>query len=378
MIGPFHDFISEKNPGVVCAKCRKPINPRPPYQGGTGRWVHRVRERRWSFAGYHVPQIIMPMHYANSEKWEILLGKQAGKGNTPIHVFFNEVCGESYDSGSKMVTITDLKRAARLPWPNEVEEAKKRIGEYVYRVVAVDWGGGGVSKKKTGDVHSDLMYQSYTSIAVMGMLPSGDIHTIYGFRSLHPHAHVREAKIIMGIMATFKCSHMVHDYTGAGTVRETIIHQAGMPTSRIIPVAMRGAAKGNIFHFKPATDLHPRDHWQCDKPRSLNITAQMIKSDALSFFQYDHKGNDDPGLLHDFLNLIEEKSESRTGGDIYTIVRDPSGPDDFAQAVNLGVMLLCQMSGKWPDLSKYEDYTISEEALRAAHPLQVKQWDDLP
>jgi hypothetical protein len=378
MIGPMHDFISEKNPGVVCAKCRKPVNPRPPYQGGTGRWVHRVKSKRWSFAGYHVPQIVMPMHYANSEKWEVLLGKQAGRGNTPIHVFFNEVCGESYDSGSKMVTITDLKRAAICPWPNRVDEATKRINEYVYRVCAVDWGGGGTSKKKTGDVHSDLMYQSYTSIAVMGMLPSGRIDVIYGFRSLHPHAHVREAKIIMGMMAKFHCSHLVHDYTGAGTVRETVIHQAGLPTNRIIPVALRGAAKGNIFQYKEATELHPRDHFQCDKPRSLNITAQMIKSGALCFFEYDHVSNDDPGLLHDFLNLIEEKSESRTGSDIYTVIRDPSGPDDFAQAVNLGTMLLCQMSGKWPDLSKYEDYEISEEALRAASPVSIKDWADVP
>ncbi len=378
MIGPHHELISEKNPGIVCAKCRKPVNPRPPYQGGTGRWVHRDRAKRWTFAGYHVPQIIMPMHYGNSEKWETLLGKQAGKGNTPIHVFFNEVCGESYDSGSKMVTITDLKRAACLPWPNEVDSAKKHIGEYVYRVVSVDWGGGGVSKKKTGDVHSDLMYQSYTSIAVMGMLPNGKIDIIYGFRSLHPFAHVREAQIIMGMLSTFQCSHLVHDYTGAGSVRETVIHQAGFPTSRIVPVAMRGAARGNIFNFVPATELHPRDHWQCDKPRSLNMTCQMIKSGVIRFFQYDHVGSDSPGLLHDFLNLIEEKSESGTGGGIYKIVRDPSGPDDFAQAVNMGTMALCQMSGMWPDLSKYEDIEISQAALEAAHPVSIKDWDDLP
>jgi len=373
MIGPLHDFISERNPGIVCGKCRKPVNPRPPSQGGTGRWVHRIKSKRWSFAGYHVPQIIMPMHYANAEKWEVLLGKQAGKGNTPIHVFFNEVCGESYDSGSKMVTITDLKKAAVLPWRNVVDQAVQRIGEYVYRICAVDWGGGGVNKGR-----SDLMYNSYTSIAVMGLMPTGDFHTIYGFRSLHPHNHVREARIILGIMAKFKCSHMIHDYTGAGTVRETVIHQAGLPTERIIPVALQGASKGGLFVPKEATELHPRFHYRCDKPRSLNLTCQMIKSGVLKFYQYDHVSNDDPGLLHDFLNLIEEKSDSRTGGDIYTIIRDPAGPDDFAQAVNLGVMGLSQMSGAWPDLAKYEEIEISDEALAAASPIQVRDWDDLP
>ena len=80
MIGPAHDGISEKCPGVVCAVCQKPMNPRPYSQGGTGRWVHRHPEKRWSFAGYHVPQIIMPMHYADQEKWQKLIDKKNGKG----------------------------------------------------------------------------------------------------------------------------------------------------------------------------------------------------------------------------------------------------------------------------------------------------------
>lgn len=366
MIGPLHDFISEKNPGVVCAKCRKPINPR------TGRWVHRNPELRWKFAGYHVPQIIMPMHYASKDKWEILRGKQEGKGNTPLHVFFNEVCGESYDSGSKVVTSTDLKRAAILPWNNKVDEAKLRIHEYIYVICAVDWGGGGFKSNKP-----DQPYNSYTSVSVLGMLPNGQIHCIYGYRSLHPHAHVREARVVIGIITQFRCTHLVHDYTGAGAVRETVIKQAGFPVDRIVPVAYTGTARGNIFTFKPATDLHPRDHWQCDKARSLNITCQMIKSGALLFFQYDYKGSSDQGLLQDFLALIEDKKDSRTGRDTYTILRDPNRPDDFAQATNIGVMMLCQMSGMWPDLAGYEQIQVNEDVIAAGEQLGLKDWEDL-
>ncbi len=200
---------------------------------------------------------------------------------------------------------------------------------------------------------------------------------IYGYRSLHPHAHVTEAKVVMGIIASFKCSHLVHDYTGAGSVRETVIKQAGFPVSRIIPVAYCGAARGNIIQFKPATDLHPRDHYMCDKARSLNLTCQMIKSLALLFFKYDYKGSSDAGLINDFLALIEDKKDSRTGRDVYTILRDPNRPDDFAQAVNIGVMALCHMSDRWPDLAKYEDIIISEEAYLAANPLEATNWDDI-
>ena len=50
MIGPVREDISDTCPGVVCAMCQKPINPRPPAQGGTGRWIHRYAEKRWTFA----------------------------------------------------------------------------------------------------------------------------------------------------------------------------------------------------------------------------------------------------------------------------------------------------------------------------------------
>jgi len=370
MIGPSHSEISEYHPGVLCAKCAKPINPRPPYQGGTGRWVHRHSDKRWSFAGYHVPQIIMPMHYADPEKWQKLNDKMHGKGNTPINVFYNEVCGESWDSGSKLVTVTDLKKAAILPWRNTVDQARDHVDGYIHRFCCVDWGGGGVNKGK-----SDLALQSYTSIAVCGLRPDGRIDVIYGYRSMHPHEHVREAKLILGIMSIFKCSHLVHDYTGAGTVRETLLCQAGLDLNNILPVAYTGPAKSSLITYKPATDNHPRNHYQMDRNRAINYTCQFIKSNVVRFFEYDYIGSEEVGLLHDFLNLIEDKGESGSGRDSYKILRDPSGPDDFAQAVTMGTMMLFQMRGRWPDLSAYEDVTVSDDVLMSTRGQQILDWD---
>lgn len=369
MIGPVHEGISNTCPGVICAKCARAINPRPPSQGGTGRWVHRHTERRWSFAGYHVPQIIMPMHYASVEKWQKLVDKMNGKGNTPVHVFYNEVCGESWDSGTKLVSVTDLKRAACLPWQNRLDEAKPYIERYTYRFVAVDWGGGGVSKGR-----SDLALQSYTSIAVCGMLPNGQVDVIYGFRSMTPHEHVREAKLILGIMSTFRCSHVVHDYTGAGTVRETLLTQSGLSLNNILPVSYIGPAKGNLITFKPATRIHPRNHYTMDRNRALSYCCQFIKSGIVRFFQYDYKGSEDPGLLHDFLNLIEDKRETGFTKDKYKILRDPSGPDDFAQAVTMGTMMLFQMHGSWPDMAAYEDVEIDADAAQSARGVNPNDW----
>lgn len=370
MIGPYRDDISDKYPGVVCAKCRKTINPRPTSQGGTGRWVHRKPELRWQFAGYHIPQVIMPMHYANPEKWMILLAKKEGRLNTPLYTFYNEVLGESWDTGSKLITISDLKRAATLPWERKLDEAKEHIGNYLYRFVAVDWGGGGVNQGK-----SDLKLQSYTTMAVCGLTPNGKVHVLYGFRSMHPHDHVREAKLVLSLMHHFKCSHVVHDYTGAGTVRETLLRQAGIPINCILPVAYVGSAASGLVVFKPATEDHPRDHYTMDRNRALNYTCQFIKSRVIEFFRYDYKGSEDPGLLHDFLSLIEDKKTSGAGRDSYKILRDPSGPDDFAQAVTMGTMMLYQMAGNWPNLAMYEDIEITDEVASVTRPTR-KDWED--
>jgi hypothetical protein len=192
-----------------------------------------------------------------------------------------------------------------------------------------------------------------------------------------PHAHVREAKLILGIMAHFRCSHLVHDFTGAGSAHETIIKMAGMPLDRIIPVVLQPACKGNIFQFKGPTKFQPRWVYTCDKPRSITVTCELIKNGILKFFRYDHHGSEDEGLLHDFLHLIEDKSD-KGGIDTYKILHDPSGPDDFAMAVNIGTMCICQMSKLWPNVAQYAGVEMSEEAINAMFPISIKHWDDMP
>ena len=80
-------------------------------------------------------------------------------------------------------------------------------------------------------------------------------------------------------------------------------------------------------------------------------------------------------MLHDFLNLIEDKSASGSGRDRYKILRDPAGPDDFAQAVTMGTMMLFQMRGRWPDLAAYEDVEVDEQAVMSTRGNQVLDWD---
>jgi hypothetical protein len=364
MIGPWHPDISRENPGTICAKCRRSIFPRPTYQGGNGRYYHRYPEKKEYFAGYHVPQIVLPMHFESPRKWKTLLRKLEGV-NTPYYRFLNEVCGVPADSGSRFLTEGDLRKAAVLPWGNKLDEALPHLPEYSFLVCAVDWGGGGVMRGK-----SLYELQSYTTVAVCGLHPDGHLDVIFGYRSSHPHDHVFEAKVISGIMSQFNCNYLAHDYTGAGTVRETLIIQSGVHPSRVLPMVMVGNSRQGIVVAKPASSEHPRFRYSIDRNRALNYVMQFIKSGAIRFFKYDYTSPEDPGLLQDFLFLIEDKKNSGVGGDYYKILRDPSGPDDFAQAVMMGAMAVYELNNCWPDLSKYEQVQASFELTLPEIPPQ--------
>jgi len=214
--GKWTPDLSEKTPATVCHKCGGRISPR------FGRWIHRYRERVRDFPGYHIPQIIMPLHYADPSKWSELLQKQQGKGNTPPNVFWNEVFGESYDTSAKIVTMTELDAVSNLG-PNDVHEARKKMGNYAMRVLAVDWGGGGEKGL------------SFTVAALLGIRHNGCIDVLWGKRLLTPHDHILEAIEIKQYWDYFKPHMLAHDYTGAGSLRETFMIQSGIPINRIFP-----------------------------------------------------------------------------------------------------------------------------------------------
>lgn len=372
MIGPWHRDISEKTPGVLCAKCRKPINPR------SGRWIHRFRERRWTQAGYHVPQIIMPMHYANQEKWDALIGKQQGRSNTTPTTFLNEVCGESCDVGAKLVTVTELKAACVLPWACRASEATKHIKQYVKRVVSIDWGGGGGVLRSSGAKSSEQKRErtSFTTMAVMGITADGKVDVIWGHRSTRTHDWEYEARLSLEALTRFKCSHIIHDYSGAGEGRLVMLYQGGIMPANIINMRYQGFGH-SIMNFHEATEDHPHDWYSVDKSRSIVTTCMAIKYGLIRFFKYDYLSADQPGLLEDFLALIEEKINRQSGSDVYTIVRNPNKPDDFAHSVNMGACALWWMTKKWPKIAEAAKFKIAKSVLRHVNPVEQVDWEDM-
>lgn len=360
MIGSMNIHISEKTPGTVCAKCRKPINPRH------GRWVHRHPDRRWQFAGYHVPQLILPLHFADPEKWNTLLLKREGYGNMTQAQFYNEVMGESIDAGQKLISETELRAACLLPWENKkepVHEVFDNLHDYRARVLAIDWGGGGEEGI------------SFTVLAVLGFRHDGTIDVLWAKRLLIGGDHLAEAVECMKYSDLFQCEFVAHDYTGAGTVRETVMVQAGFNLDRVLAMRLVRSASQDLLVFKPPTVINHRAHYSLDKTRSILYTCQAIKLKQVRFFQYDWSSQDSPGLISDFLALVENKAESRMGGDIYTITRNTLLSDDFAQAVNIGCAALWHIHEAWPNFAQLAGLgRITQQ--QAKNELEDDHWAD--
>jgi len=352
MIGPPHDGIGPASkggvPGLLCAKCRKPIDPR------TGSWLHRHKDRRWDYQGFHVPQVILPMHYEDPVAWAVLYGKMHGAGNTSPAQFQNEVLGESCDTGSKLLSLTELRAACSLDRENDQrripELSEAELANYAATVLGVDWGGGGGDGIVGGTESGRRRRISFTTVAWMGIRHDGRIDVLWGCRLLTPNDHAREAGQVRLMIERLRPHFVAHDFNGAGALRETLLVQAG-----VHPGLLQGFVYGTVATHKRLDyvsgelgDVRP--HYRLDKTTSILLTIEAIKRGLVRFFKYDNRGEKDPGLVEDFLALTEEKVE--TGGtDRYIIRRLTAFPDDFAHAVNLGAIALWHATQRWPDLA---------------------------
>lgn len=337
MLGPLVPTrpASKDEPGLCCAKCGRAVSPRKAV------WIHRYDEKRTSEVGYHFGQPTLPLHCEDDERWRLLQAKRAGDYGFDRASFLNEICGEACDSADRLLTETDLRKAGTLG-ANKFEVDQSTLDRYVCRILGVDWGGGGVNKQKE--------IKSFTCLAVVGMLPNGRLEIIYGWRCHSPHDHNLEVQEIARTVSQFKIHAIAHDYTGAGAVRETLLKNAGVPLNRLFPIAYVPFASGPLLKYVPYNQTSgQRAHYRLDKARGLTLMAELIRRGEIKYFQYDYQSASRPGLLHDWLSLVEDKIERRYANDAYTIIHDDlKGPDDFAQASTMGAFGCFELTGHTP------------------------------
>jgi hypothetical protein len=341
MLGPVRADISEEKPGLVCAKCKMPINPRQ------GFWVHGNPNKRFDFAGYHIPQPIVPIHYANPRAWADLLNKIDNMVGGFV-AFKNEILGESEDSGVKLVTREDLVKHATLG-ENTDENLAKLLPQYDLVVMGVDWGGGG----ETG--------LSRTAVAICGY-KNGQIHVLRGIR-FREHDPLKETKVITEYIKNNRVRILAYDANPAGSLREILLNQQIITNS--VPMQYYGAVGGRLI-IKPKQSYHGgvgavRNIWRIHKSRSLQLLCAAIKLGVFRFFSYTNDDPDGDNLLTHFLAIFEEKVEHPLGEDQYLIQRNPALPDDFVHAVNFAAIAIWETTKHWPEFAVKFYQKMSEE-----------------
>jgi hypothetical protein len=317
---------------LVCGFCGKPVD------SAGGYYVHDVPERRLTFPGYHLPQVIFPMHYADPLAWDKI---QSSIREQPKFYFYNEILGESIDVGLKMLTQEELARAATV---EPVEPSGFKSQDYYASAMGVDWGGKG--REMAADKEEFI---SNTAMALGGIRPDGIIEIKYLYRTPYSADLAQESAIVYDAFSKSGVNWFAHDFTGAGYTREVMMVQQGVPARTLVPFtyAFMSMNKKIVEYNKPGP-AGSRNSWTLDKSRSLRLLCELIRTRQVLLPSWEKSKH----MLTDFFSLFEESKDSARAGQTILVKRLLRHTDDIVHAINFVVMGLYKSTNKWPNLAK--------------------------
>lgn len=316
---------------LVCRKCGQPVDSR------LGYFVHSYPDRQMTFAGYHMPQPIFPMHYEDPNAWLIL--KEAQRESAP-YLFYNEVLGWAYDVGAQLITEGELRGAGKTTL---VEPADFPHSDYIMSITGCDYGGRG--KEKTSD---KVDFISNTAIATGGMRSDGVVEIRCLSKIRYDADNIAQNEILKEVAAKTRSEWCAIDYAGAGNVQETLLVSAGWPKERIVPFTYASMSINKpIVFFTPSSAAGVRHSYILDKSRSLQLLVQLIKAGKVILPEWDSAKH----LLNDFLSIYAETTEGPSGSPKTLVKRVRKKTDDIAHAINFVCMALYHATDMWPDLA---------------------------
>ena len=116
-------------------------------------------------------------------------------------------------------------------------------------------------------------------------------------------------------------------------------------------------------HHPPSKQSN-RHYYSLDKTWSLMLLCLLLKTKQLQLTEYETS----KGLVDDFLNLMENKTETRNAGDILTIQRVPKKSDDFVHAINYACCGHFHVTQRVPRVAQQFGLMLTNEQRTAAHP----------
>lgn len=300
------DNIGKTN--LECSKCHSELHP----LDDKGEWVSTYDTsfgRRPYAEGFR----ICTLHFAQASwiNWEkdIVFKRE----NISKQMFFNEVLGIEYDSGTVPITKTEIKAACNEEQPmSEIPEGKAKGAT---SIMGIDYGP--VSSTS-----------SYTVISIL-QLRAGKLQVVYakkfvGREAEYSHIH----RVVPELFKRFNCVLLASDY-GMGESPNSEFR------SRL------GAHK--VMAFQHLGSQKDKMKWQPKMPAwTLNRTQVMteffdrLKSGTLLLPRFE----DFQPFINDLTNVQIEYDEDKNKTKFINV-----GPDDFCHATIFAMLCAEQMFG---------------------------------
>lgn len=290
--------------GPVCHKCNSDLRN----EVFSGQW--RIRnsnyknKRECSITGFHIPQIILPMHFTTQEKWDDLLKKQDRYSQGQ---FANEVLGLSFDAGGRLVTITELHACSVGKVYDKLDPGMQCAPLYA----GIDWG---ISAQT-----------SYTVIVIGGFdaFEREKFRVVYAFRFKSTEL-LKQIDNIIHICKVFGVKRIGADQGVGYTNNEILKQHFG---ERVLPFNYQNS--NWLMSWKPK-----KGFCTLDKNTSLNLLFMAMKQRLIEFPPVEWMK--DNMFYEDILSVYEEIIESQRG--IYKVfAHNRKNPDDFLHALNFAV-----------------------------------------
>ena len=286
--------------GPICVKCGKQLN------AAEGFWHElnpSTEDNPVRIKGFHVSQPILPKNAKNQDRWDRIIDKLE---NYPETRFKNEVLGVSDSSGSRMITLEDLKAMCQdyhvdeIPHPDIFRES-------VFICGGVDWSGGGTT------------HVSRTVLWIWGMMPNEKIKTLF-FKIFPGRNQVDDVREVARLADSYRVQLICGD-AGEGAVANAMLKEH-LGEHRVYQVQY-----GSLKKMIQWNDV---DRWQLDRTAFIDSFMLLLKRGGAIFPVYDQVKE----AFDDVLAMYEETTQNGMGKKVWR--HSPAVPDDSLHAMIFG------------------------------------------
>ena len=288
---PDEDNIEIK--GFTCKKCKELCDVR----NGYWRAFKRIEDAKW--LGFRIPQIILPMHAEDPEKWAEIVYK---RHNLAPITFMNEVMGRSGGSGIDFLSEDDL-RACCEPQYSPHEICIPADERYHVKFATVDWG---LTARR-----------SYTIVSIWGITPEGRM------KLLHCHRFVqndpfKQVERIAHLVIAFGVNVIGVDW-GAGFMQSLHLEQLlRRPVHRFMYVG----EQAELIKWDKESTL-----WKVNRTQAMTETFMRMRDKSFWFPEWNFFKNFAKDILSIFMEPVDDKV---TKNDKIRYDHPADSPDDFA------------------------------------------------